>query len=142
MNASQESREYSMAGVLDFTKPHVLKNEDEYSAAVAEIDDLLASDPLPGSEEYDRLEFLSVLVQAYGEAFCPIDEKPSPQEVVDFMLEQKGLTRADLAQWMGGRSRVSEFFSGVRRLSIRQIETLRDRLGIPADLLLGEAKKI
>jgi len=131
-----------MTGVLDFTKPHVLKNEDEYNAAVSGIDDLLDINPQPGSEDYDRLEFLSVLVQAYEEAFFPIDEQPTPQEVVSFMLEQKGLTRADLAKWMGGRSRVSEFFSGVRRLSIRQIETLRERLGIPADLLLGSPRKV
>ena len=131
-----------MAGVLDFTKPHVLKNEEEYTAAIAEIDALLDRDPRPGSEEYDRLEFLSVLVQAYEDTFFPVDEQPTPQEIVDFMLDQKGLTRADLAKWMGGRSRVSEFFSGLRRLSLRQIETLRERLGIPADLLLGGPKKI
>lgn len=38
---------------------------------------------------------------------------------------------------MGGRSRVSDFFRGVRELSTGQIGALRDRLGIPADLLLA-----
>ena len=131
-----------MVGVLDFTKPHVLRNEEEYNTAVAEIDDLLDIDPQSGSEEYDRLEFLSILVQAYEDTHFPIDKQPTPQEVVDFMLEQKGLSRADLAKWMGGRSRASEFFSGVRRLSLRQIETLREKLGIPADLLLGMPKQV
>jgi HTH-type transcriptional regulator/antitoxin HigA len=56
--------------------------------------------------------------------------------MVDFMLEQKGMDRADLAEIMGGRSRVSEFFSGKRDLSKAQIEALRDRLGIPADMLM------
>jgi HTH-type transcriptional regulator/antitoxin HigA len=60
----------------------------------------------------------------------------TPQDVVDFMLDQKGMSRADLAEVMGGRSRVSEFFSGKRELSRGQIEALRDKLGIPADLLL------
>jgi len=131
-----------MAGVLDFTKPHVLRNEEEYDIAVAEIDDLLNADPRPGSEEYDRLEFLSVLVQAYEDAHLPIYGQPTPQEVVDFMLEQKGLSRADLAKWMGGRSRTSEFFNGARSLSIRQIEALREHLGIPADLLLDTPTQI
>ena len=53
-----------------------------------------------------------------------------------FMLEQKGMTRADLADAMGGRSRVSDFFRGVRPLSTGQIKILRELLGIPADLLL------
>ena len=126
-----------MAEVLDFTQPHLLRNEEEYDAAVAEIDALLDTDPPPGSEAYDRLEFLSVLVQAYEDTHVPAFEQPTPQEVVDFVLEQKGLSRADLAKWLGGRSRTSEFFSGIRPLSIRQIGALRKHLGIPADVLLS-----
>ena len=123
--------------MLDFTQPHLLRNEEEYDAAVAEIDALLDSDPPAGAEAYDRLEFLSVLVQAYEDAHVPAFEQPTPQEVVDFVLEQKGLARADLAKWLGGRSRTSEFFSGICPLSIRQIGALRKHLGIPADVLLS-----
>ncbi len=130
-----------MADILDFTKPHVLRNEVEYNAAVKEIDDLLDADSPAGSEAYERLEFLSVLVQAYEDATFPFDGQIEPRDVVDFMLEQKGLSRSDLATWMGGKSRISEFFSGTRRLSIRQIETLRIQLGIPADLLMGPLKE-
>ena len=126
-----------MSELLDFTKPHVLRNTDEYNTAIVEIDRLLDSNPGPGSEGYERLEFLSVLVQAYEDAHFSIDDRVTPQEVVDFMLEQKGLSRSDLAQWMGGRSRTSDFFKGIRSLSIRQVEALREHLGIPADLLIG-----
>lgn len=123
--------------MLDFAKPHVLRNAREYRAAVAEIDRLLDRDPRKGSEEFDRLEFLSVLVQAYEDEHDPADETGTPQSVVDFMLEQHGMTRADLAPLFGGRSRVSDFFSGKRRLSMQQIKTLRKELGIPADLLIA-----
>lgn len=108
-----------------------------FDAAVAEIDALLDDDPPPGSEGYDRLEFLSVLVQAYEDAHVPAFEQPTPQEVVDFVLEQRGLSRADLAKWLGGRSRTSEFFSGIRPLSLRQVGALKKHLGIPADVLLS-----
>ena len=127
-----------MSELLDFTKPHVLRNEAEYTAAVQEIDHLLDADPPPGSEGYERLEFLSVLVQAYEDAHVPIEELPTTQEVVDFMLEQKGLSRTDLAKSLGGKNRVSLFFHGVRPLSLRQIVALREHLGIPADLLIGK----
>ena len=126
-----------MADLLDFTKPHVLRNESEYEVAVAEIDRLLDRDPAPGSEKYERLEFLSVLVRAYEDAHYPIENLPTPQDVVDFMLEQRGLTRAILTEWMGGKRCVSEFFVGKCRLSLRQIESLKKNLGIPADLLLS-----
>ena len=65
-----------MAELLDFTKPHVLRNEAEYTAAVAEIDQLLDTAPPPHSEAYERLEFLSVLVQAYEEAHFPLSSSP------------------------------------------------------------------
>lgn len=126
---------------LDFSKPHVLRNEAEYDAAVREIDALLDADPQPGSDEYERLEFLSVLVQAFEDVRFPIDETMEPREIVEFMLEQKGLSRTDLAEWLGGRSRVSEFYNGKRSLSIRQIRRLTENLGIPADLLITRDRK-
>lgn len=122
-----------MPAILDFTRPHVLRTEEEYDAAIAEIEALLDADP--GSEAYERLEFLSVLAEAYEGEHYPVPEV-SPQDVVDFRLEQMGITRADLAEVMGGRSRVSDFFNGKRPLSRGQIERLRDQLGVSADLLL------
>jgi HTH-type transcriptional regulator/antitoxin HigA len=64
-----------------------------------------------------------------------------PREIVEFMLEQKGLSRSDLAEGFGGRSRVSEFFKGSRTLSIRQIAALTKNLGIPADLLIARDRR-
>jgi len=126
-----------MAGILDFTKPHVLRNEEEYNCAVAEIDTLLDTDPQSGSEAYEqRLEFLSVLVQAYEDTYFPAYEQSTPQEVFDFMLDQKGLSRDDLAKWLGSSSQTAEFFEGTRSLSIEQIGALRAHLGSPADLLI------
>lgn len=60
----------------------------------------------------------------------------SPREVVAARLEELGMSRADLATIMGGKSRVSEFLNGKRSLSIKQVRALRERLGIPADRLI------
>lgn len=122
---------------LDFSKPHVLRNAVEYRAAIAEIDRLLDLNPRRGTPACDRLELLSVLVEAYEDEHDPIDEQGgTPQSAVLFMLEQNGLSRADLAPLIGGKGRVSEFLAGKRRLSLTQVQSLRTRLGIPADLLI------
>jgi HTH-type transcriptional regulator/antitoxin HigA len=125
------------ATTLDFTAPHVLRTVREYNAAVAEVDQLLDGNPKKGSADYDRLEFLSVLIKAYEDEHVPELRDPTPQEAVDFFLEQHGMTRAELAECMGGRSRVSDFFKGVRHLSTAQIKALRELLGVPADLLIA-----
>ena len=129
-----------MAELLDFTKPHVLRNEAEYTAAVAEIERLLDIDPPPHSDAYERLEFLSVLVQAYEDTHFPLEQLTTPQDVVAFMLEQKGLSHDDLAQWLGGESPMRAFLQGTRSLSLPQIERLREHLGIPADLLISPGR--
>ena len=122
--------------LLDFSKPHVLKNDTEYEAAITEIERLLDKEVEPDSEGYDRLEFLSVLVEHYEEDQYPMGSV-TPQQAVTFMLEQRGLERSDLDEVMGGKSRVSDFLNGKRSLSRSQIEGLRRMLGIPADILLG-----
>lgn len=125
-----------MTTVLDLKRPHVLRTEREYEVAVAEIERLLDRDPEPGTAAFDRLELLSLLVEHYEEDRYPVDAV-SPQDAVLFMLEQKGLSRSDLDDVMGGKSRVSEFFAGKRELSKAQVEALYRFLGVPADVLLG-----
>jgi HTH-type transcriptional regulator / antitoxin HigA len=126
-----------MSRTLDFRKPHLLRDRFEYEAAIHEVEELLEREPEAGSADYDRLEFLSVLIEQYEASAFPV-ERPTPQAVVDFMLDQKGLSRADLAEVMGGKSRVSEFFAGKRELSVNQVRALREELGVPADLLIPE----
>lgn len=125
--------------VLD--RPRVLHSAKDYTAAVEEIHRLLDLNPGKGSPELDALELLSVLVEDYETRNIPEPPPGKPQSIVEFMLEQKGLSRSDLVHPLGGKSRVSEFFAGKRPLSTNQIKALRDLLGIPADLLLEAAEE-
>lgn len=116
---------------------HPIRNDEEYNAIVREMDELLDGDYPEGSAEDDRLELLSVLVQAYEADHEPMPSLPSPHAVVKFMAAQKGVGPGALARLMGGRSRLSGFMKGKRELSRRQIKAMRDALGIPEDLLIG-----
>ena len=113
-----------MAELLDFTKPHVLRNRPDIRRP-SRSDHLLDLDPPPHSEAYERLEFLSVLVYAYEEAHFPLAQLTTPQDVVIFMLEQKGLSQTEFAQWLGGESLMQAFLQGACSLSLPQIEQLR-----------------
>jgi antitoxin component HigA of HigAB toxin-antitoxin module len=120
---------------LDFSTPHLLRDEAEFRAARTQIDRLLRLDPKPYTPEYEALEFYSVLVEEYEAEKYPHQPAPA-RDVVEFMLDQKGMRRADLAEVMGGRSRVSDYFAGKRELSKSQAIALSDLLDISLDVLL------
>jgi HTH-type transcriptional regulator/antitoxin HigA len=130
-----DSRRRYLAMEISDAKP--IASAEEYALASQALDALLDRQPQRDTADGDRLEWLSAAIEAYEAKHYP-DEMfaTSPQDVVDFILEQRGMQRGDLGEIMGGKSRVSEFFAGKRELSRTQIRALRDLLGIPADLLL------
>lgn len=115
----------------------VIKNEAEYNAALDEVDVLLDLDPDLGTEESDRLELLSFLLEDYESKSFPI-ELPDPVEAVKFRMEQQGLTQRELVPYIGSKSKTSEVLSGKRPLSLPMIRALHSGLGIPAHVLLRE----
>jgi HTH-type transcriptional regulator/antitoxin HigA len=121
---------------LDLKTPRALRDDSEYEMAVSEMDRLLDKDPAEGTPAADRLELLSILVEAYDDKHHNLEGHATPQSIVEFALDQHGKTRADLVPILGSKSRVSEFLNGKRRLSMTQIGALRGAFGIPADLLI------
>jgi HTH-type transcriptional regulator/antitoxin HigA len=111
----------------------VIKNEDEYQAALAQIESML--DVPEDRRDYDGLELLSVLIEKYENEHYPI-APPDPIEAIKFRMEQAGLTKKDLLPYLGSRSRVSEILSGKRELTLGMIRALNAHLGIPADALI------
>jgi HTH-type transcriptional regulator/antitoxin HigA len=110
-----------------------IRTEADYDAALAEIDRLL--DVAEGSAGAERLELLSILVEAYEEVHHPIDP-PDPIDAIRFRMEQQGLTRRDLEPYVGSRARVSEILNRQRPLTLAMIRRLHRGLGIPAEALI------
>jgi len=90
---------------------------------------------LEGSPESDRLDVLVTLIEKYEEKAFPIDF-PDPVDAFLFRMEQQNLTRKDLEPMIGPRSRVSEILNRKRALSVGVIRTLKERLRIPAEVLI------
>jgi HTH-type transcriptional regulator/antitoxin HigA len=61
---------------------------------------------------------------------------PDPIAAILFMMEQKGLTRRDLAPLIGGRTRVSEILNRRRPLTLPMVRALSALLNIPTDVLV------
>jgi HTH-type transcriptional regulator/antitoxin HigA len=111
----------------------IIKTEAEYDAALKRIEVLM--DAEPGSPEEEELELIGLLVEHYEQEHYPIGS-PTPLEAIEFFMDQKGLTNADIVQYLGSPSKVSEVLSGKRALSKTMIRKLVEGLGIPAEILL------
>jgi HTH-type transcriptional regulator/antitoxin HigA len=112
-----------------------VRTSKDHRAALAEVERLWEAKP--GTPEHDHLEVLVTLIEAYEAKHHPIPP-PDPVEAILFRMEQLALDRKDLEVVIGSRARVSEVLSGRRSLSLGMIRRLHGRLGIPAEILIGE----
>lgn len=112
-----------------------IKTEEDYNLALEKVNSLF--DAKPDTIEGDELDILVTLIEKYEEIHYPIPE-PDPIEAIKFMMEQNGLTDADLGIILNSRSRVSELFNRKRALTIKQIRVLNEKLHIPASTLIKE----
>jgi HTH-type transcriptional regulator / antitoxin HigA len=64
----------------------------------------------PNTVKGNRLEVLVTLVEVYEQKHHRIDP-PNPIEAITFRMEQLELKPSDLADILGGRSRVSEILN-------------------------------
>jgi HTH-type transcriptional regulator/antitoxin HigA len=56
-------------------------------------------------------------------------------------MEQQGLTRRDLEEIIGTRTRIADVLNGKRGLSIAMIRRLHQQLGISAEVLILPSSK-
>lgn len=112
-----------------------IKSKRDYKKTLKEIESLFGAKF--GTKEGDRLDVLTTLVEAYEVKHHPIDA-PDPIDAIYFVMEQQGLSRKDLEQYIGGRSRVAEVLNHKRALTLPMIRRLNRSLGIPASVLIRE----
>jgi HTH-type transcriptional regulator/antitoxin HigA len=115
-----------------------IRTKRDYEAALKEVERLWGAKG--GTSDGDRLDVLATLVDAYEAEHYPMDP-PDPIEAIKFRMEQQGLTRRDLEQIIGTRTRIAEVLNRKRGLSIAMIRRLHDGLGISAEVLIRPSRK-
>ena len=106
-----------------------IRDEREYDLAVERLDSLL--DEIGTDERhplYGLLDTLGTLIEAYEQEHHPIRETSGP-EVLRFLMEEHGLTQADLSE-VGSPGLLSEVLSGERELTVRQVRALATRFHV------------
>jgi HTH-type transcriptional regulator/antitoxin HigA len=115
----------------------VIDSDAELARAQNLIARLMASSK---PSDTTRLKAQAQLVAAYEQRHWPA-RCPSPAAIIQYLMDQHGLTRADMVPLLGTRSRVSEILSGKKRLSLSMVLRLRARFHVPADLLIAESHR-
>lgn len=108
----------------------------ENDADLAEANELVAALMNSESEsDLARLRAQARLVEDYERRRWP-RKTPSVPDLLAYLMDQHGMTRADLIPLLGGAGRVSEVLNGKTGLSMTMVRRLRERFGISADLLI------
>ena len=113
-----------------------IRTKADYKRALREVSAYFDNEPEPGSEDGDRFEILTTLVEAFEAKHFRI-EAPDPIEAIRFRMEQGGLTVKDLVPSIGQPNRVYEVLNRKRGLTLEMIRNLHRNLGIPAESLIG-----
>jgi HTH-type transcriptional regulator/antitoxin HigA len=112
-----------------------IKTHDDYKAALAEVERLFNIDKT--ADDYDRLDLLATLVEAYEAKHYPIGP-PDPVAAIEYEMEKRVLSRRDLEPIIGPSGRVSEILNRQRSLTMTMIRNLHSAFGISGDILLSE----
>ncbi len=108
--------------------PKVIETAAEHEATLAIVESLMEKGEARLSlEEETLLNLLSDLVGRFEEKAYPPAVEASPVEVLNALMDANGLKAIDLADVLGGRSRVSEILAGKRAISKQQAKRLGER---------------
>jgi HTH-type transcriptional regulator/antitoxin HigA len=116
----------------------ILIDSDAELARARALVDRLWNSNVPG--DIARLEAQARLIATYEETKWP-RRSPGTADLIRHLMDQHGLTRADLAPILGAPSRVSEILRGKKGLSMAMMQRLRARFPVPAELLLPPLPK-
>ena len=112
-----------------------IRTEAEYEQALKRLDKIFDSEP--GTKEGDELEVLALIIEDYEDKHYPI-EPPHPIEAIKFRMEQMGLKQKDLGEIIGHKSRASEILNNKRKLTLKMIRSISEKLNISTDVLVRE----
>jgi HTH-type transcriptional regulator / antitoxin HigA len=102
-----------------------------------EISDMEFDDPKEADKQFEHLDALTTLIEAYEMKNFEFNKiQLTVTEVIEQAMEQLNINKKDLSKLLGSNG-VSEIFSGKRQLSLNQIRTLHKELHIPFNSLMG-----
>ena len=111
----------------------IIENDKDHAQAKGLIEELMGSNDVA---DRARMAAQARLIEVYERARWPRRTTTLPN-LLTYLMDQHGLSRADLVPLLGTASRVSEVLNGKRELSMSMVRNLRERFQISADVLIS-----
>lgn len=110
-----------------------IRNDDDLTQAFKRLETIFQAET--GTAEFDEMEVLVTLIEAYENKYFPI-QHAEPVAAILFQMEQLNLMQKDLEPYLGVPSKVSEILNKKRSLSLNMIRKLHHGLNIPYESLI------
>ena len=134
MNSVIENKTY--ADLVVKVLPTAIQSENEYKIMLANIDELMSKGENKISPEEERLlETLAISVEAYEDKHYPMPEV-APNEILKYLMEERGLKQSDLLHVFGSSGIASEVVGGKRSISKAQAKKLAEFFKVSVELFI------
>jgi len=115
-----------------------LRSEREYDTALKVLDSLAVrpeNSLEPGEQDY--FDTLTMLVEAYDQEHYPTEmEHGEPLGMLKYLMQESGMTQAELGRLLGNRSLASLILNGHRQLSKTHIRKVASHFKVSPALFL------
>jgi HTH-type transcriptional regulator/antitoxin HigA len=135
MSALPAIDEKKYGRVLSRELPRPIRNDRDLERAIARLEELDERDEDLSPEVREFVELYASLIEAYEDQRYPLPHA-APQEFLRALLEDRGLSQADIAPLVGGRGHASEILTGKRSISKAQAKKLAERFKLSVEVFI------
>lgn len=113
--------------------PVVIETEAENERLLAIVESMMRRELSP--EEAKLFDLLTKLIEDFEDRHYPMGES-SPTEMLQFLMEQRGLRQRDVVHLFGSSGVASEVINGKRAISKKLAKSLGDFFHVSSDLFI------
>jgi HTH-type transcriptional regulator / antitoxin HigA len=115
-------------------QPKVITSEEEYDFALEAVEKLMGCKNR-SPEQTAILQLLVSLIEEYESKNYPMRES-SPHEILEHLMEARGIKQSDLVGIIGSKGVVSEIVNGKRGISKAQAKALAEFFHVSLELFI------
>ena len=116
-------------------QPKVIKNEADNETALKVVEQLMHSDNRT-PEENELYDLLVALIEKFEQEYYQPGVTSTPQSMLHFLMEQKGITSEDLVTVLGSQDIVTRVLDGKLKIDRDLSKVLGDFFNVDSSLFI------